>query len=477
MRGVLRRVERPYTRPMTVAPIAVVPIVAIATAPGRGGIGIVRVSGSDIQPIIGGLLGAAAEQLQARRALHARFLDAGGAAIDDGIALHFPAPHSYTGEHVLELHGHGGPVVLRLLLERCLAAGRPLGARIAEPGEFTQRAFLNDRLDLAQAEAVADLIDASTELAARSAVRSLAGEFSRRVRALSVALIELRTLVEATLDFPEEEIDFLQQADATGRLSRIQRALCDLLKHTRQGAVLRDGLNVALVGAPNVGKSSLLNALAGEEIAIVTAIPGTTRDRIAQTIAIDGIPVNVIDTAGLRTTADEVERIGIDRTLLEIERADAVVHMVDVSAPHADGDVLQQVQARIGRGVPLITVLNKIDLVSMLPAQSAGRLALSATTGAGVDLLRAELKRIAGWERDTRGETLIIARARHVDALQRAEAHLDAAAMHVAAGRDAPLELFAEELRLAGHSLGTITGEFSADDLLGAIFSRFCIGK
>jgi tRNA modification GTPase len=457
--------------------MTVVPIVAIATAPGRGGIGIVRVSGGELGPIIRGLLGAAADQLQPRRALHTPFVDAAGAPIDDGIALHFPAPHSYTGEHVLELHGHGGPVVLRLLLERCLEAGHALGARIAEPGEFTQRAFLNDRIDLAQAEAVADLIDASTELAARSAVRSLAGEFSQRVHALTAALIELRTLVEATLDFPEEDIEFLQQADAAGRLHRVQHDLAQLLTQTRQGAVLRDGLNVVLVGAPNVGKSSLLNALAGEEVAIVTAIPGTTRDRIVRTLAIDGIPVNVIDTAGLRATADEVERIGIDRTLAEIERADAVVHLVDASAPQAASDVLPSVQARIGRGVPLLTVLNKIDLVAMAPSHSGDRVALSAKTGAGVDLLRAALKRIAGWERDTRGETLIIARMRHVHALQLASSHLEAAARHVAAGRDAPLELFAEELRLAGNALGTITGEISADDLLGAIFSRFCIGK
>jgi tRNA modification GTPase len=452
------------------------PIVAIATAPGRGGIGIVRVSGRELAPVVQGLLGPAAPRLAPRVALHARFLDASGAAIDDGIALYFPAPHSYTGEHVLELQGHGGPVVLRLLLERCLEAGRSLRLRIAEPGEFTQRAFLNDRIDLAQAEAVADLIDASTELAARSAVRSLAGEFSRQVHALADALIELRMLVEATLDFPDEEIDFLQKADAAGRLARIRDALERLLVVTRQGAVLRDGLSVVLVGAPNVGKSSLLNALAGEDIAIVTAVPGTTRDRIAQTIAVDGIPLNVIDTAGLRPTADEVERIGMERTLAEVARADAVLHLIDASAPRADDDVLQQVDARIGRGVPLITVINKIDLTGEPAARGDRRLALSAKTGAGVDLLRSELKRIAGWERDTRDETLIIARARHVDALQRARAHLVVAAEH-AARSDAVLELFAEELRLAAQALGAIIGDVSADDLLGAIFSRFCIGK
>jgi tRNA modification GTPase len=456
--------------------MAAVPIVAIATAPGRGGIGIVRVSGTDLGGVVDGLLGPRAARLEPRTALLAPFLDAGGAAIDEGIALFFPAPHSYTGESVLELHGHGGPVVLRLLLERCLEAGRGIGLRLAAPGEFTQRAFLNDRLDLAQAEAVADLIDASTELAARSAVRSLAGEFSSRVHALHDRLVELRMLVEATLDFPEEEIDFLQQADAQGRLQVLQRDVERLLAQSRQGAVLRDGLNIVLVGAPNVGKSSLLNALAGEEVAIVTAVPGTTRDRIAQAISVDGIPLNIIDTAGLRATADEVEKIGIERTMAELGRADAVLHLVDAGRPDADDEVMRQVQGRIGRGVPLLTVLNKIDLVGRAPAVDGERIALSAKTGSGVDLLRGELKRIAGWESDTSGETLILARARHVAALERARTHLEAAAGH-AARRDAALDLFAEELRLGGSALAEITGEFTADDLLGVIFSRFCIGK
>ncbi|MGB3428939.1 MAG: tRNA uridine-5-carboxymethylaminomethyl(34) synthesis GTPase MnmE [Burkholderiaceae bacterium] len=456
--------------------MAAEPIVAIATPPGRGGIGIVRVSGGDIAPVIDALLGPKAGQLMPRVALHAPFLGADGSAIDDGIALLFPAPHSYTGENVLELQGHGGPVVLRLIVERCLEAGRAIGLRIAQPGEFTERAFLNDRLDLAQAEAVADLIDASTELAARSAVRSLAGEFSRRVHALHDALVELRMLVEATLDFPEEEIDFLQKADAVGRLQRLKSDLERLLAQSRQGAVLRDGLDVVLVGAPNVGKSSLLNALAGEEVAIVTAVPGTTRDRIARTISVDGIPLNIIDTAGLRATADEVEKLGIERTLGELERADAVLHLVDSVHPDRDEDVMQQVHARVGRGVPVLTVLNKIDLAGQRPDVDASRVWLSAKTGAGVDLLRGELKRIAGWERDTMGETLILARARHVEALQRARLHLASAAEH-AAQRDCALELFAEDLRLAGNALSEITGEFTADDLLGAIFSRFCIGK
>ena len=456
--------------------MAAEPIVAIATGPGRGGIGIVRVSGGDISPVIEVLLGAKARQLTPRVALHAPFLGADGAALDDGIALLFPAPHSYTGENVLELQGHGGPVVLRLIVERCLQTGGGTGLRLARPGEFTQRAFLNDRLDLAQAEAVADLIDASTELAARSAVRSLAGEFSGRVHALHDVLVELRMLVEATLDFPEEEIDFLQKADATGRLERLQHDLDRLLAQSRQGAGLRDGLDVVLVGAPNVGKSSLLNALAGAEVAIVTAVPGTTRDRIAQTISVDGIPLNIIDTAGLRATADEVEKIGIERTLAELGRADAVLHLVDAMRPDRDEDVMQQVRARVGRGVPVLTVLNKIDLAAEPPRVDGERVWLSAKTGAGVDLLRDELKRVAGWERDTAGETLFLARARHVQALERTRLHLATAAEH-AAQRDAALDLFAEELRLAGNALGEITGEFTADDLLGVIFSRFCIGK
>jgi tRNA modification GTPase len=449
------------------------PIVAIATAPGRGGIGIVRLSGADLTPVLSGVLARAA--LQPRHAAFTRFFDAAGSTIDEGIAIFYPAPQSYTGESVLELQGHGGPVVLRILLARCLEAGRPIGLRLAEPGEFTRRAFLNDRLDLAQAEAVADLIDASTEAAARSAARSLIGDFSHAVDALVEALIELRTLVEATLDFPEEEIDFLEASDARGRLAAIRTRLDDVLERSRQGALLREGLHVVLVGSPNVGKSSLLNALAGSEVAIVTAIPGTTRDRIAQSIQIGGIPLAVVDTAGLRPTSDEVERLGIERTLLSVEQADVVLHIVDAARPAADAEVLQQVHSRTRRGVPVITVVNKIDLTGEGPHVGGEQVALSAKTGAGLDGLRAELLRIAGWSEAT-GESVFLARERHLQALQAARDHLVVAHEH-AAQSDRQLELFAEELRLAAQRLSEITGEFTADDLLGRIFSRFCIGK
>jgi tRNA modification GTPase len=449
------------------------PIVAVATAPGRGGIGIVRMSGADLALIMRAVLAQPA--LEPRHATFTRFLDAVGNTIDEGIALFFPAPHSYTGESVLELQGHGGPVVLRLLLARCLEVGRPVGLRVAEPGEFTRRAFLNDRLDLAQAEAVADLIDASTEAAARSAARSLIGDFSQAVHALVEALIDLRALVEATLDFPEEEIDFLEASDARGRLAAIRAQLDEVLARSRQGALLREGLHVVLVGSPNVGKSSLLNALAGADVAIVTPIPGTTRDRIAQNIQVGGIPLAVVDTAGLRPTSDEVERLGIERTLDAVAQADVVLHIVDATQPAADSEILEQVQAQTQRGVTLLTVVNKIDLTGAPAMVDGDRVALSARTGAGLDGLRAELLRVAGWSEST-GESVFLARERHLQALQAARDHLVIAHENAAQG-DRQLDLFAEELRLAAQRLGEITGEFTADDLLGRIFARFCIGK
>jgi len=454
-------------------------IVAIATAPGRAGIGVVRVSGRSLQPIVTGLLGdVAAGRLQPRRALRASFLDAHGRAIDDGLALLFPAPHSYTGETVLELQGHGGPVVLRLVLARCLAAGADVGARLAEPGEFTRRAFLNDRLDLAQAEAVADLIDAGTAAAARGAMRSLQGEFSRAAHALGRSLTELRALTEATLDFPEEEIDFLRAADASARLDQAIAALAALRQRARQGALLRTGLQVALVGEPNVGKSSLLNALAGEDVAIVTEYAGTTRDRLERTIEIDGVAFTLIDTAGLRETRDPVEKIGIERARAAAAAADIVVELVDDAAAPARRDAAPAggALAVAPDGARRLRVHNKIDISGAPAGARAGAVYLSAATGDGLAALRTELLAASGWAGEAGGETAFLARERHLQALDRAADCLDHAHSHAAAGA-ARLELFAEDLRLAAAALGEITGAVSSDDLLGQIFGRFCIGK
>ena len=450
------------------------PIAAIATASGRGGIGIVRISGTDLSALILALCGKA---LQARHATYLRFLDADGSLIDQGLALYFPAPHSYTGEDVLELQGHGGPVVLRVLLRRVLQAGRNIGVRLAQPGEFTQRAFVNDKLDLAQAEAVADLIDASTEQAARSASRSLAGEFSQHVNALVERLISLRMLVEATLDFPEEEIEFLQAERAQQQLQRLRDELAHLLARANQGALLRNGMNVVLVGAPNVGKSSLLNALAGSEVAIVTAVAGTTRDKISQPIQIEGVAVNIVDTAGLRDSDDEVERIGIARTWQELAHADVVLHLVDASVDDQDQTLplSAAIASRLPAQVPTLVVHNKIDLIAAPPRAIEGQAVwLSAKSGAGIELLRAQLLQLIGWHAS--GESVFIARERHLQALRNAQSALDAAALFAAQGAS-QLELLAEELRLAQNELSQITGHFSADDLLGVIFSQFCIGK
>ncbi|WP_336580055.1 tRNA uridine-5-carboxymethylaminomethyl(34) synthesis GTPase MnmE [Alcaligenes sp. CHO6] len=452
------------------------PIVAIATAPGRGGIGVIRVSGKELDTLIQTLFG---RTLQARHAHFLPFKDAQGQAIDEGIALFFKGPHSYTGEDVLELQGHGGPAVLRRLLDRCLEAGKEMGLRLAEPGEFTQRAFLNDRLDLAQAEAVADLINASSEAAARSAVASLSGVFSNKVNALADRIIHLRMLVEATLDFPEEEIDFLEKYQAAATLQGIQDELESILQHSRQGAILREGLHVVLAGQPNVGKSSLLNALAGEDVAIVTDIAGTTRDRVMQLIHIDGIPLHIVDTAGLRETEDTVERIGIARTWDEIAKANVIVHLLDARNPQDELD--SAITTRLPSHVPVLRVYNKIDLLSAeqqaaLPAQESGAtvLPISARKDVGLDTLRRTLLDIAGWNPGS--ESPWLARERHLRALERAEYHLSLAAEH-ATHSDQVLDLFAEELRLAHLDLCSITGEFSSDDLLGEIFSSFCIGK
>jgi len=469
-------------------------ICAIATAPGKGAIGVVRVSGprpDEIDAIVAAVVG---KRLQPRAAAYGPFLAGDGSVIDYGLALLFPAPHSYTGETVLELQGHGGPVVMQMLLQRVLQAGADAGVRLARPGEFTERAFLNDKLDLAQAEAVADLIEASTEQAARSATRSLQGLFSGQIGELAEQLLSLRMLVEATLDFPEEEIEFLESANALGRLAGIEAQLHKVLATARQGALLRQGLSVVLVGAPNVGKSSLLNALAGAEVAIVTPIAGTTRDRVTQAIAIGGVPLNIIDTAGLRETEDPIERIGIERTWAEVERADVVVHLVEGSAdptgdaiadPPGDATVSEQarradealfglIDARAPVGAARITVVNKIDLAGEAPGASDGQVRLSALTGEGIDLMREALLRAAGFQPGA--EDVFTARERHLQALREALEHVALARGHGQQG-DRALDLIAEELRLAHQALGQITGEVTADDLLGVIFSRFCIGK
>jgi len=596
------------------------PICAIATAPGQGAIGVVRVSapeGGIIEAIAREVLGAslsgaapnmppgsgkivgisqtvsgmavtsvvAHRPLKPRHASYGPFLAKGGQPIDYGLALWFSSPHSYTGEHILELQGHGGPVVQQILLRRVLQVGQAHGIRLAEPGEFTERAFLNDKLDLVQAEAVADLIEASTEQAARSATRSLQGVFSSQIDDLAEQLLTLRMLVEATLDFPEEEIDFLQKADAAGRLDSIDQTLQQLFRTARSGARLRQGLNVVLTGAPNVGKSSLLNALAGTDVAIVTPIAGTTRDRVIEQISIEGVPINLIDTAGLRETDDPVERIGIQRTWTEIEKADVVVHLraadevfparetgADVQGGNADypcvtaetgqvsesgeivlpapapepasagsttdtvADLEQVIDARVPASAARLTVINKIDLVPAGVAASAGvkgesahtdgqqnqgvmrldnpstgneidarvtspslaagvqsvlvsgdtakgdatapaqreTLCLSAKTGQGIDAFRQKLLDIAGFQPGQEG--VFIARERHLQAPSEALQHLQNARHHVALG-DQSLDLFAEELRLAHQALGRITGAVTADELLGVIFSRFCIGK
>jgi tRNA modification GTPase len=491
------------------------PIVAIATPPGRGAVGIVRVSGKGIAPLVRRICG---RDLKPREATYLPFLDASNEAIDHGLALYFPAPHSFTGEDVLELQAHGGPVVMQLLLARCLEAGAEIDStaqaprlaalRVAQPGEFTQRAFLNDKMDLAQAEAVADLIDASTEAAARGATRSLSGEFSKEIHSLRDALIHLRMLVEATLDFPEEDIDFLQKADAAGQLSRLQATLARVMQRAGQGALLREGIKVVIAGQPNAGKSSLLNALAGAELAIVTPIAGTTRDKVQQTIQIDGVPLHIIDTAGLRDSADEVEKIGIERAWTEIENADAVlflhdlVRWHDVKNPQSatqyradDTSIASAITKILPKRVPVIQIWNKLDAVTAAELatdstedkrQATGEgksedesvnirhIHISAKNGEGLDQLRQTLLHVAGWQPAAEG--VYIARERHVQALRQVSAHLQQADAQLEAP-NAALDLLAEELRLAQNALSAITGEFTSDDLLGVIFSKFCIGK
>ena len=430
-------------------------IAAVATPPGRGGIGIVRISGPAAPRIAQRVLGMVPP---ARVATAARFNDRQGEPIDEGLALYFPAPHSYTGEHVLELHAHGGPIVMQMLLAACLDAG----ARLAEPGEFTRRAFLEGKLDLAQAEAVADLIDASSREAARSALRSLSGEFSAAIEALRRALVDLRALTEAQLDFPEEEVDALHRDDAAGRLRDVRAALDDVLTRSRQGRLLRSGVHVVLAGRPNVGKSSLLNRLSGEERAIVTAIPGTTRDALREPIQIEGVPLVIVDTAGLRSSGDEVERLGMARTREELERADVILAVHEAGAG-ADAAL------SLPDGVARIDVHNKVDLAPGF-APARGELAVSAKTGQGLADLRRAILAAAGWS--ATGESVFLARERHLRALNAAKGHLARAA-----AEQPRWEIFAEELRLAHDELSAVTGAFTADELLGEIFARFCIGK
>lgn len=439
-------------------------IAAIATSPGRAGIGVVRISGPAVRNIAAAVL---SRSLQARVATLCDFLEADSMILDRGIAIFYAAPNSYTGEDVLELQGHGGLAVLQLVLRRCL----DLGARPAQPGEFTQRAFLNDKLDLAQAESVADLIDASSEAAARGAMRSLAGEFSGRVAQLNDALIELRSLIEATLDFPEEEIDFLERSGAMKKLTRLRTGVATLLAVAEQGRILRDGAKVALIGQPNVGKSSLLNRLAEEEVAIVTEIPGTTRDPLRHELAIEGVPVHVVDTAGLRHASDAVEKIGIERAWREIRQADLALLVVDATLGLTEADFL--ILAKLPQNLKRILIFNKIDILGEPPTEiqavDGTEIWLSAKTGQGIDLLRAVLLRSIGWQSTQEG--IFIARERHLQALRDAKASL------AQAHESGSLELIAEELRLAQQAFANITGKFSADDLLGEIFSRFCIGK
>lgn len=449
-------------------------IAAIATANGRGGVGVIRISGKDLLPLAQQITGG--KTPKPRTALYTDFLDAHGNPIDNGLLLYFAAPASFTGEDVIELQGHGGQIVLQMLLARCLE----LGARVAEAGEFTKRAFLNNKLDLAQAESVADLIDASSQSAARMALRSLKGAFSQQIHALVDELITLRMLVEATLDFPEEDIDFLEAADAKGKLRDLQNRLRNILAHAQQGAILREGMNVVLVGAPNVGKSSLLNALAGDDVAIVTNIAGTTRDTVREQIILDGVPIHITDTAGLRQTDDLVEQIGIQRSEKAVQNADVALVLIDPR--EGMNETTREILFRLPENLKRIEIHNKIDLnqevaerldnlSGSLKSGADTLIKLSAKTGAGLDLLKAALLQQIGWQGESEG--LFLARTRHIHALQVAQSELENAAL---CGNH-QIELLAEHLRLAQVACNEITGEFTADDLLGVIFSRFCIGK
>jgi tRNA modification GTPase len=443
-------------------------IAALATPPGRGGIGVIRVSGPLAAKIARGILG---EVPRPRRAVIRPFHDADGQTLDQGLALYFAAPASFTGEDVLELHGHGGPVVMDMLLARTLQ----LGARMAEAGEFSRRAFLNDKLDLAQAEAIADLIDSGSVEAARAALRSMQGEFSVAVKSLTEAVAETRMHVEAAIDFPEEEIDFLADTLLRTRIDGAIELCAQIAAKARQGALLREGMTVVIAGRPNAGKSSLLNRLAGYDAAIVTAIPGTTRDVLRERIAIDGMPLHIADTAGLRDEADIVEAEGIRRAHQEMTRADRILYVVDGELRPDPAEVEREL-AKLPKAVPVTLVINKIDLLAMTSRYEQSqppRLYVSAITGEGIDLLREHLKECMGFQGADSGT--VSARRRHLDALTRTDRHLQEARRQLLERRAG--ELMAEELRQAQQALAEITGEFTSDDLLGRIFSSFCIGK
>lgn len=450
------------------------PIIAIATAKGRASVGIIRLSGQGVLQISKALCHF---DLVPRHASLVKFHDDRD-LIDEGLAIYFQGPGSYTGEDVLELQCHGSSAGLDLLLDHCLKVGLSHGLRLARPGEFTERAFLNGKVDLAQAEAIADLIDASSSLAVKSAARSLKGEFSQKIDVFLKSLIELRALTEATLDFPEEEIDFIKQHDVINRLNNILNNIRNIKKAAQQGAIIRDGLTIVLVGQPNVGKSSLLNALAGEDVAIVTEIAGTTRDRLKETIQIDGIPLHIIDTAGLRETTDSVERMGIERTWKSIEQADLVLHLMDAThgafISEIDKSLIQRIQQTCTKQVPIKIVWNKIDQLRTAIKPEGDELYVSAKTGQGLDALKKELLRVAGWQPGVEGG--IMARKRHIEALLEAESHI-VVSLELLLKESQFIELAAEEMRLAQEALSKITGQFLPDDLLGEIFSTFCIGK
>ena len=448
------------------------PIIAVATAPGKAGVGVIRISGQHLGSFAKTLLQT---PLSARQASLLTLRDAGGQAIDQLIAIYFSAPASFTGEDVLELQCHGGPQLLELVMKRCLELGKEIGLVIAEPGEFTLRAYLNNKIDLAQAEAIADLIDAQSELAVRGAARSLQGEFSANINELIEEITQLRILVESTLDFPEEEIEFLENAQARERLAAVKAKLQSLREGAKQGKILRDGIQLVLAGAPNVGKSSLLNRLAGEEVAIVTPVAGTTRDRVKESITIEGVPMHIIDTAGLRDTNDEVEAKGIERSWDAIRLADLVIFMTDLDSDAEDSRLKDKILAALPPKCPALLVINKSDLLSAnVPLIPAGAILISAKTGDGISTLKQKILETVGWNGPQEGA--IVARRRHLECLEQAAEHIAKSEQFAANGNNS-LELFAEELSLAQNHLGQITGILLPDDLLGKIFSQFCIGK